>query len=150
MIIKRKLTIGIQGGKGSFNDGACREYCEHIGISDYTVKYLYTTSKVLKALHEEKIDRGIFAIENTIGGTVMETINALSEYNCQIIDNYQINISHTLYGQDKVKISDIEEIKPYHLLLTKLKEDSISLIPVILHIFLPETKSTLTTEYGCK
>ncbi len=106
----KELIIGIQGGKGSFNDGVCREYCENIGIKNYTVKYLYTTRKVLKALHEKKIDRGVFAIENTIGGTVMETINALSEYNCQILDNYQINITHTLYGQDGVDISNIKEI----------------------------------------
>ena len=123
------MTIGIQGGKGSFNDGACRTYCEHVGIKDYTVRYLYTTKKVLRALHNNKIDKGMFAIENTIGGTVMETINALSEYNCKTLDNYRINISHTLYARKGVKISGIKKIMSHPHALLQCKKTLSRLFP---------------------
>lgn len=96
---KKPTIIGIQGGKGSFNEQACRGYCAQEGITNYKIKYLYTTKRLLKTLHDKKVDRGMFAVENTLGGTVMETINALSQYNCRILDEYRINISHTLYGR---------------------------------------------------
>ncbi len=107
---KRKIIIGIQGGVGSFNEEACRSYCEKNNILKYDIRYLYTTVGVLKALHNKKIDRGMFAIENTLGGTVMETINALSRYNCKILDQHWVNISHTLYAQEGATIKSVKAI----------------------------------------
>lgn len=90
------LVIGIQGGKGSFNEEAVLYYLKRAGIENYEFRYLYTTEKVLKALHEGEVDRGQFAIHNSLGGIVTESIDAMSRYNFQIIEEYAIKISHTL------------------------------------------------------
>jgi prephenate dehydratase len=65
---------------------------------------------VLKALEEGKIDFGISAIENSLGGLVWETINALSEFNCRIIDNFAIVINHVLLGVPGGTIDSIDTI----------------------------------------
>lgn len=107
---EKKLKIGIQGGRGSFNEEACRFYCRERGIGDYEIVYLYTSDRVLAALEKREIDFGVSAIENTLGGLVWETINALSQYNCRILDNFQIVINHALLAKPGVKIGQIETI----------------------------------------
>lgn len=90
--------IGIQGGKGSFNEEACRHYCaRHAAqIPAYRLEYLYTSNNVLAALHQGRIDFGVFALQNARGGVVMETIHALSKYDCEILEVFDLVISHCL------------------------------------------------------
>ncbi len=107
---KQIFKIGIQGGKGSFNEEACRTYCKQKNISDYEIVYLYTSDRVIKALEDGEIDFGISAIENSLGGLVWETINALSEFNCRILDNFAIIINHALLGAPGSTIAAIDTI----------------------------------------
>jgi prephenate dehydratase len=109
-VLKKTFQIGIQGGPGSFNEEALRAYVKLHGITDYKIKYLYTTRKVLDTLHKGKIDRGLFAIQNSIGGMVKESINALSEFNCKIIDEVSIPVNHTLLIRRGVPVSKIKTI----------------------------------------
>jgi arogenate dehydrogenase (NADP+) len=90
------LTIGIQGGKGSFNEEAVMHWLAESGIRDYKIKYLYTTEHVLAALHAGEVDRGQFAIHNSVGGIVDESIEALSHYKFKIIEEFAIIIAHAL------------------------------------------------------
>ena len=92
------IKIGIQGGRGSFNEEACRTYCGQNDITSYEIIYLYTSDRVLRALENREVDFGICAIENSLGGLVWETIHALSEYDCRIVDNFSIIINHVLLG----------------------------------------------------
>ena len=90
------LTIGIQGGTGSFNEEAVMHWLTKSGIKDYKIKYLYTTEHVLAALHAGEVDRGQFAIHNSVGGIVDESIEALSHYKFTIIEEFAIIIAHAL------------------------------------------------------
>ncbi len=108
--VTKTLTIGIQGGPGSFNEEALRSYVLSHSITHYKIKYLYTTRKVLDALAKKKIDRGLFAIQNSIGGMVKESINALSEFNCKIIDEVRIPVNHMLLVRKGVSVSNVKTI----------------------------------------
>ncbi len=103
------LIIGIQGGQGSFNEEACRHYCaQHADqIGDYRIEYLYTTENVLRGLHEGEIDFGVFAVQNARGGVVMETIHALSRYRCQIVELFDIVISHCILHHPQIEFGQI-------------------------------------------
>jgi hypothetical protein len=91
-----RLVIGIQGGKGSFNESAALSYLEKNNIKNYELVYLYTTEAVLQNLHSGEIDRGQFAIHNSLGGMVEESIKAICKYNFDIIEEYKILIRHSL------------------------------------------------------
>ncbi|MCE9644231.1 prephenate dehydratase [Candidatus Parcubacteria bacterium] len=123
------LVIGIQGGEGSFNEEAIRLYTKEKGITKFRIKYLYTTRRVLEALHEKKIDRGIFAIENSIGGTVWETVNALSEFNCKILDSYKLPVRHCLLAKPGTKEKDIKIIMSHPQALAQTKKTVTKLYP---------------------
>ncbi|HEX8355667.1 MAG TPA: hypothetical protein VF611_22360, partial [Pyrinomonadaceae bacterium] len=64
----KRLTIGIQGGVGSFNEQALGTYLERRGGApgEVEIRYLYTTDNVLSELKSRTIDRGQFAVENSL------------------------------------------------------------------------------------
>jgi prephenate dehydrogenase len=104
------LTIGIQGGKGSFNDEAVMYWLRRSGIDKYKLKYLYTTENVLAALHAGEVDRGQFAIHNSVGGIVDESIQALAKYKFTIIEEFAIVISHALMIRDDADYGEVTTI----------------------------------------
>jgi hypothetical protein len=108
-ISPKSITFGIQGGIGSFNEEAILFYLKNNGIKNYKIKYLYTTEKVLRQLHKGNIDYGLFAIQNSVGGMVEESITAMARYKFIIKEELQIKIKHFLMkrkdvGKEEVKI----------------------------------------------
>src|SRR2546429_8363991 len=104
----KSLTIGIQGGMGSFNEQATLHHLAVNQVTDYEVHYLYTTEKLLASLSNGTVDLGLFAIHNSVGGIVHESIKAMGRYNFQIQDEVVIPIRHFLM---KLPDSQTEEIR---------------------------------------
>ncbi len=116
-----RITIGIQGGKGSFNEEAISYYVERSGITDYNLKYLYTSENVLAALHVGEIDRGQFAIHNSIGGIVGESVEAMAKYKFTIVEEYAIKIAHALMIRSDANYGDITTIMTHPQVLAQCK-----------------------------
>ena len=76
----------------------------------YKIKYLYTSEKVLKSLQLGYIDYGLFAITNSTGGIVEESMNALAKYSSVIVSDFNILIRHFLMKRSDVDISEITTI----------------------------------------
>jgi prephenate dehydratase/prephenate dehydrogenase/chorismate mutase len=106
----RELVIGIQGGRGSFNEQAALEYLRKHQIADFRLVYLHTSENVLKALHEGRIDRGQFATHNSVGGIVHETIHALAKYTVEIVEEYFTEIRHSLMCHPECELTDIDTV----------------------------------------
>jgi prephenate dehydratase len=118
----RELIFGIQGGKGSFNEEAVNYFIHEAGIKKYKIKYLYTSLNVMKALHSRKIDRGQFAIHNSAGGIVDESIEAMGKYKFKIADQFAIKISHALMIRKDADFSEITTIMTHPQVLSQCKE----------------------------
>ncbi len=115
------LTFGIQGGVGSFNEEAIQYYLKKEGIKKYKIKYLYTSENVLQALHKGDIDRGQFAIHNSVGGIVGESIHAMANYKFKIIEEFAIKISHALMIRKDAQLSEITIIMTHPQVLAQCK-----------------------------
>jgi len=115
------ITFGIQGGESSFNEEALLDYIKKNNIKKYKIKYLYTTEKVLKALYQGDIDKGIFAIQNSIGGIVDESIIAMANYKFKIVEEIKYAIQHYLSKRKDVDISDITTIMGHPQTLKQCK-----------------------------
>ncbi|MBZ0189179.1 MAG: prephenate dehydrogenase/arogenate dehydrogenase family protein [Candidatus Obscuribacterales bacterium] len=120
---KDRLVIGIQGGRGSFNEEAARYYLDKSGESNFELVYLHTTKNVLKALFEGDVDRGQFAIQNSIGGVVTESIEAMAAYRFNIVEEFGIKISHTLMTKQSVDINAIEKIMSHPQVFAQCKNN---------------------------
>lgn len=90
------LTIGIQGGVGSFNDEAVRHYTQQAGLRQAKIQYLYTSDAVLAAVARGDIQQGQCAIYNSAGGFVDETVDALQRYPVHLAERFAIPIAHAL------------------------------------------------------
>lgn len=109
-ISRKKIIFGIQGGKGSFNEEAIMFHVKKHKIKKFQIKYLYTSEKVLKNLHEGGIDFGLFAIQNAVGGVVEESTRAMAKYKFKIIEELQIQIRHFLMKRKDVPMEKIKTI----------------------------------------
>ncbi len=110
-----KLVVGIQGGRGSFNEQAAYHYLEQVRkknfeLLNFELLYLHTTERVLNALHCGEIDRGQFAMHNSLGGIVHESVAAMARYNFRIIEEFQIKITHNLMIRNDATIDDLETV----------------------------------------
>ncbi|MFH1188327.1 MAG: prephenate dehydrogenase/arogenate dehydrogenase family protein [bacterium] len=105
-----KIVFGIQGGVGSFNEQALQHYVAEKGIQKYEVRYLYTTERVLSELHKGKIDYGQFAMHNSVGGIVDESVYAMARYKFKIVEEFGIKIQHYLMKRSDVETQKIKTI----------------------------------------
>jgi arogenate dehydrogenase (NADP+) len=125
-VYQDELVVGIQGGSGSFNEEAVRYYLNRAGIDRYRVEYLHTTEQVLNALHEATIDRGQFAIHNSTGGMVEESIQAMASHKFRIVEQFSIVISHSLMIRADSHLEEVDTIMSHPQVLkqctTTLKE----------------------------
>lgn len=115
------ITYGIQGGRGSNNEEAIQYYLKQAGIKKYKIKYLYRSENVLSALNRGDIDRGQFAIYNSVAGIVDESIQAMGKYKFKIIEQYAIKISHALIIRKDAKFSEITKIMTHPQVLAQCK-----------------------------
>jgi arogenate dehydrogenase (NADP+) len=115
------LTIGIQGGQGSFNEEAVMYWLGRSGIPNYKIKYLYTTENVLAALHSGEIDRGQFAIHNSVGGIVEESVAAMAKYKFKIIEEFAIKIAHALMIRPDADYSEVTTIMSHPQVFAQCK-----------------------------
>jgi arogenate dehydrogenase (NADP+) len=115
------ITVGIQGGKGSFNEEAIQYYLKRNTIDNYKIEYLHTSKNVLRALHEGDSDLGLFALHNSIGGIVMESVEAMAEYKFSIIEEFAIKISHALMIRKDATLKDIIEIMSHPQVFAQCK-----------------------------
>jgi prephenate dehydratase len=115
--MEEKITIGIQGSRGSFNEQACLLYTEEHDIKSYHIQYLYTAEKVFSRLNAGMVDFGVFAITNNISGIILETLEALSQYNCHILDVFDMPVHYYLLAKHGKRIDDIEVVLSHPAIL---------------------------------
>lgn len=116
------FVYGIQGGIGSFNEQALQHYITEHAITEYKIEYLYTTEKVLTNLHEGTIDFGLFAITNSTGGLVEESMQAMTKYPCTIVEDFEILIKHYLMKRKDATISELDTIMAHPQVLKQCEK----------------------------
>jgi len=104
------IRIGVSGAQGSFSEQAARRYVELADMTDWEPVHLISVKNVLEALKNGSVERGIFPIENSNGGIVIEAVHAMAKYTFCIERLFEIDVHHCLLAQKGVKTSDITTI----------------------------------------
>lgn len=121
--------IAIQWGKWSFNEIAIRNFLDSqkqnppdllsqggikhpniLTFQDSKIIYAYTTAEVLRLVARGEAGYGQFAIANSIGGLVMETLQSLGSKHWEYITHYAIPVRHCLMIHPEAKQKDITTI----------------------------------------
>jgi prephenate dehydratase len=122
------MKIGVMGARGSFSEEAGRAYAKkHAKLKKFDILYLITAENVLSNLEKEAIDIGIFPIENSNGGIVLEAVHAMAKHNFHIRKMFEIDVHHNLLVKkgttaDKVKtiVSHDQAIKQCRMYLKRM------------------------------
>ena len=104
------MNIGIMGAKGSFSEEAAMVYIAKHKIKDAQIDYLITAENVLSALEKRETDMGIFPIENSNGGIVIESVYAMAKHNFTIKKIFEIDVHHCLLVKHGVTADKITSI----------------------------------------
>ena len=114
--------IGIQGGKGSFSEEAANVFAKNHGVKDFEIIFLITSKSVIRAVESDEVHFGVFAMENAQGGVDIESVEALAEYRCRIVEMFHIPVSQNLLAQHGVLVGDITEINSHQQALRQCKD----------------------------
>ena len=129
-----KLTIGIQGGQGSYNEVAIQKYLSGRNDVEAEIQYLYSSQNVFDALESGRIDWGQFAIKTSFGGYVVESMEAIAGFlaagnGINIIASYRIPIVHCLIGHRSSTLNDITRVISHPQALKECKQNLDSQFP---------------------
>ena len=116
------MTIGIQGGKGSFSEQAAHEFAKNHGLESAEIVYQISSEHVLEGVENGETNYGIFAMENAQGGVVIESVEALAKFRCEIIEMFHIPITQNLLGLAGTHVDDVTEIHSHQQALRQCKD----------------------------
>ena len=116
------MTIGIQGGKGSFSEQAAHEFAKNHGVESAEIVYQISSEHVLEGVENGETNYGIFAMENAQGGVVIESVEALAKFRCEIIEMFHIPITQNLLGLAGTHVGDVTEIHSHQQALRQCKD----------------------------
>ena len=107
------MKIGVMGAKGSFSEKAGEDYIKEFATNTATIVPLVSAEGVLAAVEAGAIDRGIFPIENSNGGIVIEAVEAMGAHRFTIERMFEVDIHHMLLGKLGVTASHIDTISSH-------------------------------------
>ena len=123
-----KRIIGIQGGQGSYNEIAVLKHLESLSDVEADIRYLFSTQNVFDALQNEQIDWGQFAVSNSVGGYVGESLEAIAAFlsagnGINVIANYDCKVIHRLMAHPLAKLEQIERVMSHPQVFKQCKNN---------------------------
>jgi len=105
------MKIGIMGAVGSFSEQAAEQYQrDFLDSSSIEIAPLVNADGVLSAVSEGRIDIGIFPIENSNGGIVLEAVHAMAKYTFAIERMFELDVHHMLLVRPGTEPADVTTI----------------------------------------
>lgn len=104
------MKIGIMGARGSFSEEAACKYIETERLAGAELAYLVSAERVLTALEAGEIDLGIFPIENSNGGIVIEAVHAMAAHRFKVRKMFEIDVHQNLLAKPGVNPDQITAI----------------------------------------
>lgn len=104
------MKIGIMGAKGSFSEKAGEDYIAQQFIEGAELIPLISAENVLTELEKGNIDKGLFPIENSNAGIVIEAVHAMAKHRFAVERMLEVNVQHMLLVKPGSTASHIEMI----------------------------------------
>lgn len=100
--MSKKSKLAILGPKGSYTELAAKSF------SNYEKVFFDSITKVINAVKNGITEKGIVPIENSLQGTVVESLDGIKEYNLFVEQSIILSIHHCIAGLTKeAKITQI-------------------------------------------
>lgn len=101
------LTVAFQGERGAFSELAIRRSFDESALT-LPCKHF---DGIFEALMQGEATYGMSPLENTLGGTIFETLDLLDRYpDIRVVGEQQIRIVHNLIALPGAKLEDIKKV----------------------------------------
>lgn len=107
------MKIGVMGARGSFSEQAGETYVKDNDVAGGEILPLINAETVLSELEKGAIDKGIFPIENSNGGIVIEAVHAMAKHNFSIEKMFEIDVHHMLLVKPGVTAAHITAVSSH-------------------------------------
>ena len=109
---KKKIKVGIHGIEGCFSHESFLRFCEEqkISLSKIEIKFLVSAKKVISAIKEGLIDRGVVAVYNSGSGMYRPTLEFLAKEKIKIFGVYSMSINQCLLCHKSTSLKKIKKI----------------------------------------
>jgi prephenate dehydratase len=101
------MRVAIQGTAGSFHHQAVKAW---LGSDDVTIVPAETFTKAFSHIENHKADIAILAVENSIHGSLTETLDLIEQYRHPIVGEIYLKIHQQLIGLTGSKLSEIKYV----------------------------------------
>ena len=108
-----ETKIAIQGIKGSFHHQVAKEYFEQ----EYDLDECMSFTSLVKSLIENKSQKGVMALENSIAGSIIPNYALIDRNNLHIIGEHYLDIHMNLMALKGQKLDDITEVHSHPMAL---------------------------------
>jgi chorismate mutase/prephenate dehydratase len=105
-LLNISYKVGVLGPLGTYSD----ECALKIFKSRNRLKYYDSIEDIFKAVDSEEVKYGLVPIENTYGGTVVQTLECLIKYNVYVVGEYMLDINHCLVSKRHMNLKDIKVV----------------------------------------
>jgi prephenate dehydratase len=95
----QQVIVGYQGIGGSHTERAAIELLARAGITEYRLEACVTAQEVVTRLQARRVDLGVLALRNVVGGEVIETQEATREVALHEHARGALPIVHALYAR---------------------------------------------------
>jgi len=112
-LIAMSIKIGVMGDRGSFSEMAGEQYIKNGSLSEAEILPLVTAETVLNNLEKGLCDKGIFPIENSNGGIVIEAVHAMAKHRFSIEKMFELDVHHNLLVKKGITASHIKSISSH-------------------------------------
>jgi prephenate dehydratase len=104
------MKIGVMGARGSFSEKAGEMYINDNDVHNAEIIPLINAESVLTAVENKMCEKGIFPIENSNGGIVIEAVHAMAKHRFAIEKMFELDVHHMLLVKPGVTASHITAI----------------------------------------
>lgn len=109
--------IAIQGIKGSFHHQVALEY-----FGNTEVEECLSFDAVISAIHSQKAETAVMAIENSIAGSIIPNYALIDANRLHIIGEHYLTIHHHLMALPGQSMQDIREVYSHPMALLQCKK----------------------------
>lgn len=125
----RAPRIGYQGDMGSNAEEAAQRIAKSLSFSAPEYLSLISSANVASALADGRIDYGVMAIRNSIGGEVIETREALLGRKFHVVGNCILEVHHCLFKLPAVPPESLSAIASHQQALKQTERNRKKLYP---------------------
>ena len=123
------IVVGFQGIAGSFSEGAAIELLRRAGVDRYRLEPCVTSAEVVRRLQDERIERGVLALRNVVGGEVRESVDAMRGAQLRVVIRASLPIVHCLYARVACDPSTIVAVHSHEQALRQCRDNLSVLCP---------------------